>query len=152
MIFDGVDNTDLDLAKRISSINGNVKSPEKVWLLLLTLHNDALLGRTASLSTNLPRTPRMQRRNSDPSVALSGSLLLVFASENDLFIGQQLTKSQVSTSTSMAKSVTQWTIEMATGRLKLQPIPCTYIGVNGRLYAGQSAVYFTGKRYFLEHV
>jgi VAD1 Analog of StAR-related lipid transfer domain len=164
-----VDNTDLDLAKRISSINGiieivvnddsvhsffNVRSPEKVWLLLLTLHNDALLGRKAS-STNVPRTPRMQRRNSDPSAALSGSLFVAFASENDFTTGQQPTnfnRPVVSTSTSMAESVTKSTIESATGRLKLQPIPCTHIGVTGRLYAGQSAVYFTGKRYFWEHV
>jgi VAD1 Analog of StAR-related lipid transfer domain len=165
-----VDNTDLDLAKRISSINGNieivvnddsvhsffnVRAPEKVWLLLLTLHNDALLGRKASWSTNVPRTPRMQRRNSDPSAALSGSLFVASASENDLYTVQPPTnynRPVVSTSTSMAESVTQSTIELATGRLKLQPIPCTYIGVTGRLYAGQSAVFFTGKRYFWEHV
>jgi VAD1 Analog of StAR-related lipid transfer domain len=135
----------------------NLHAPDKVWLMLMTLQNDALLGRNAQQHTS---TPRIKRRNSDP--ASSGSFLLsspiVEADEQHATPTVVLSNNNggsrpvVSTVKSMAESVPQDVIEQATGKLKLQPIQCKHAGVAGRLYSGEAAVFFTGKRYFWEHL
>lgn len=154
----------------------NLHSPEKVWLLLLTLHNDALLGRKASAAHHTPSlllaNPSMmlQRRNSDPTAMISSgsSNNLLFPTnsnggddvddnnDDDRWLASPpssltMNRPVVSTVTSMSETPPQTTIEGATGRLKLQPIHCNYAGIAGRLYAGETAIYFTGKRYFWEH-
>lgn len=131
----------------------NLHAPEKVWLLLITLHSDAILGR----QTHPTPTPRFKRRNSDPaaaSISNIGSLLFSTPVEEDIVVtsSQNSPRPVIRTVTSMAENVSRDFIEQAEGKLKLQPIPCTHAGVAGQMYTGKTAVYFTGKRYFWNHL
>jgi len=137
--------------------------PEKVWLLLVTLHNDALLGRNqqqqpSGRSPQSLSSSKMKRRNSDPSAA-TGLLPEEEEEESQLLSQagsspQNKNRAVIRTVTSFADSVDPQVIAQAVGNMTLQPIHCTYAADStaGRLYTGSQAIFFTGKRYFWEHL
>jgi VAD1 Analog of StAR-related lipid transfer domain len=148
----------------------NAMTVDKVWLTLLSLHNDALFGRQASPQRDdIVATPRtFKRRNSDPaSQSTTASSLFSPSYDNDdaedghavdiAGVGQNLDYSNrpvIRSVTSMADSVSQDVIMFHAGTpLRLQPIHCIYGSTAGRLYIGNTAIFFTGKRsYFWEHL
>jgi VAD1 Analog of StAR-related lipid transfer domain len=145
----------------------NSMTVDKVWLTLLSLHNDALFGRQASPQReDIVATPRtFKRRNSDPaSQSTTASSLFSLSYDNEDGHGSDNAGMDQSTDfpnrpvicsvTSMADSVSQEVIMCHAGTpLRLQPIHCTYTSIAGRLYIGNTALFFTGKRYyFWEHL
>ena len=99
----------------------------------------------------------MKRRNSDPAAA-SGLLPEEEDDESQLLSqgpsAHQKNRAVIRTVTSFADSVDQQVIAQAVGNMTLQPIHCTYAADStaGRLYTGSQAIFFTGKRYFWEHL
>ena len=148
----------------------NGTTVDKVWLTLISLHNDALFGRDASSQRDeIVATPRnYKRRNSDPASQSKTASSLFSPSyeddEDDLDLQNDGTMTMknieftnrpvIGSVTSMADSLSQDFIMLQAGQpLRLQPIHCSYGSIAGRLYIGNNAIFFTGKRYyFWEHL
>jgi hypothetical protein len=137
-----------------------IHSPDRAWVVLVSLHNDALLDRTPT-TPRQPYTPVQKRRNSDPSLSSivdfdmylrnddddgeenkdgsgSGSGITVTtatATATDISTCMKtpsvsLTPSNVFSSTGGPDLVD---IEKLIGKLSLQPIRSSHGGVAGKL-------------------
>ena len=148
-------------------------APDKVWLLLMKLHNDALLGRSSR-----QKTPgrSLQRRNSDPASATPSKLDEPAAEDRNTASSEEATadRAVVRFVTSMAERLqfdsirlrNDTTQEVAisdeekpheqetqqAARLLGVPMEAKHDGLVGQMYMTADAVYFSAKRYFWEHV
>jgi hypothetical protein len=136
-----------------------IHCPDRVWSLLVSLHNDALLDRRGKRGT--PRAVgSARRRNSDPWYA-SCSIDVLF-NEGELEGDSSSTPKAQTTAASLVSKPTTAPVApskeissmeeilVITGRLLLQPIPCSHekTTIRGKLYVGVDALYFSGSGFF----
>lgn len=126
---------------------------QKAWLLLITLHNDALLLNRKTTT----ETPRLQRRKSDPHLFVSPPVPPMDQSTAS-------TSSPASSSTpipsisyvpSLMNDIPNSTIEDASGLpIQVHDTKCSYRDMKGRLVSGPKALVFTARRgaVFWEHI
>lgn len=125
------------------SVFSNVHSPEKVWGVLVNLHNDSLMDRS---SGTMPKNAIHKRRKSDPPPSPSTSLLTENARHDQEDKDPAITQARVT----QVPSSEVLEVERAVGKIRLQPISCVYNGIEGRLYAGSIGFLFYGKRFFFD--
>lgn len=129
---------------------------ERVWPLLVSLHNDALLDRpTTTMTASNSHSPvLLKRTNSDPT------LQSVRSSTND----QELVSPKVVSNNNnnnnnntlndptipnfVVEGLSKDEVGKMLGILKIRPISCTHDNVKGNLYGGNKGLYFYGKRFF----
>jgi len=153
-------NAGIDVVLRDETVHvfGKLHAPDRVWITLVSLHNDALLDRP---TRSMPPSRSVRRRNSDPllsSVALTGDDLpqtLDEEEEEECLAPPPARKAVVRRSSTApsseetpSKSTQVLEIEQAIGHLRLQPISCSYEKGKGKLYAGDSGLYFEAKKVF----
>lgn len=144
---------------------------DRAWVLLVGLHNDALMDRPNSRQHASPYSrPEYKRRNSDPLLTTKGVDFDLFdasksapaitkESKNAASFETPARKSQQvlapapptappgnSVATFNAPDLPQ--VESMIGKLSLQPIHCSHTSVSGRLFAGVDGVYFFGRKFF----
>jgi hypothetical protein len=156
----------------------SIHAPARVWVILVSLHNDALLdhpGNRAKLMSPHHRHRRgrhtMKRRNSDPP----GAAASMDAAELDSYDGESgdgihnpiddvaETRGAAAESSETEKetrAVANWfanlmepkvtEVEIKVGVLKMLPLRSTYRGHTGKLYVGNLGFFFYGKRLFWE--
>ena len=153
-------------------------APDRVWVLLVSLHNDALLDRHPQSQRRGSSVTRssVRRRNSDPLMASTirmlddtiddedkaGAIEVAPASalsssinhdKSNNINGNGMRASFVDEgffmlSPGVAQSLDIHIIERNTGKLSIMPIQCNHNKVKGKLYAGRAALYFYGRRFF----
>jgi hypothetical protein len=149
-----------------------IHSPDKVWLVLVHLHNDALLGRqekqtqteehsdsstAVATDSQTTKSVQFQRRNSDPACA-SPSQLYTLDSPSQIVERfadtpppkSKLARATVERYTSFSDRPSLDIITNGTGEFRIDPFACTYAGITGTMYAGNRALCFTGKPVFWE--
>lgn len=139
----------------------SIHAPDRVWVLLVSLHNDWLMGRPSRI------TPRShKRRNSDPLMSSTVRMLdesivqeFVQAVDESAKINETTGAAAPKSSEPTLRSPTESfimstaglnmdTVETIAGKLSLQPISCTHNDIRGKMYAGQGAIYFYGRKFF----
>jgi len=146
-----------------------VHHPERVWVLLVSLHNDSLIGHRGRQQRHHRRRsgagpPGLRRRNSDPLFASKTHVLDEGGGGGSPVVsGEGETKWEElgppAPAAPAARSATDsfimstagldmGSVEGIAGKLSLQPIPCTHSGVKGKLFCGSGAVYFYGRKFW----
>lgn len=136
-----------------------IHNPTRVWTLLVTLHNDALLEMPHQTT---PRGRMPRRRNSDPSSILVSSTFdtdLVRSDSNeeapptksqDIFRQSQNVWDSIKQIQSPHIDGNLKEVEKAVGKVRLPPMPCRHEKIKGKLYACSDGIAFHGKRFFWE--
>lgn len=136
-----------------------IHAPDRVWALLVSLHNDAILLKQGKRGT--PRAGSMvRRRNSDPwNLACSLEDLLEGQEGDDGTVTSTFTTSTAmhswkpsNSSEWMANETRKEEIIAAAGPLRMEPIQCntTKDHTFGWLYVGEDAIFFRGRRFLVE--
>lgn len=147
----------------------SLPAPARVWVILVSLHNDALLdhpGRRNQLMSPDRRCDGrravMKRRNSDPANSAISLDAAGYLSDDDdetmINEGGDATDSKATQNTFNLNNrpVINWFKELAdpriediedkVGVLKLDPVKCTHRGYTGKLYSGNCGLLFCGRR------